>query len=424
MPDRQRHGRLMPDSSPPPPRPEATSRFGERRRRLVDAASAIINERGVKALSLAEVGKAIGLSSTSVPYYFPRKEDLAAACFDRALDVLERQVAEAGAQPTPSRRVRRLVSLHFASLEGTDGEGLPSVVRLTDLRVLVDPLRSVLVARYFAIFRHARSFFHSGGEEREKLLGVMRTHVLLENLYNLPIWLRSYDPGDWPRVQSRMVDVLEGGICAGGTSPPLPDLAAANAATCTPDDLPDSADRFLGVATRLINDRGYRGTSVADISARLNVTKGSFYHHLEAKDDLLLACFERSHAAIRNTLSAAARSGGSYRDRIVAAVSMLLFIQLTEGTPLLRATALPSLPPELRRRVIEEADRIAHRFAGLIIDGITEGSMPPVDPLVAGQVMMWTVNAAYELRARAARVPVERAVMLYRSLLFEGLIER
>ena len=412
----------MPDVSPTPSRPDATRRFTERRSRLIDVASAIINERGVKGLSLAEVGKAIGLSSTSVPYYFPRKEDLAAACFDRALDLLERQVEEAGAQPSPSARVRRLVSLHFASLDDTDRGAAPSVVRLSDLRALEDPLRPILVARYFSIFRHARTFFGAGGEEREKLLQVMRTHVLLENLYNLPIWLRSYDRSEYGRIQSRMVDVLEHGIGAHGTTPALPDASAVALASSAFDEAADPAERFLGVATRLINERGYRGTSVAQISARLHVTKGSFYHHLEAKDDLVLACFERSHAAIRNTLSIASGRGGTYRDQIVSAVSMLLTIQLTDSTPLLRTTALPSLPPDLRRRVIDQSGQIARRFAGLIIDGITEGSMPAVDPLVAGQVLLWTVNAAYELRARAARVPIERAVALYGSILFEGLI--
>ncbi len=408
----------MPDVSPESARPEATRRFVAKRSLLIDIASAIINERGVKGLSLAEVGEATGLSSTSVPYYFRRKEDLAAACFDRALDLLDRQVAEAGAQPNLPLRIRRLVSISLAALEDTDRGTNAPVVRLSDLRALEDPLRAALVERYFLIFRRARAFFGDGRDEEGRLLRVMRAHMLLENIYNLPIWLRSYDPDEYPRVQSRLVDLLEHGMGTGGAvSRPLAKVPAPDV-----NDGADPGERFLGAATRLINERGYRGTSVALISSRLNVTKGSFYHHLDAKDDLVLMCFQRSHAAIGKALNAALASSGSRLDQVGAAVSTLLTIQLTDQTPLLRTTALPSLPANLRDQVIDRSNRIARRFAGIIIDGITEGSMPTIDPLIAGQVLMWTVNAAYELRARASRVPIERAVALYASTLFDGLV--
>ena len=55
---------------------------------------------------------------------------------------------------------------------------------------------------------------------------------------------------------------------------------------------------FLLAATRLINELGYRGASVQRIAAELNVTKGSFYHHLDAKDDLVIACYRRSFDTI------------------------------------------------------------------------------------------------------------------------------
>ena len=55
-----------------------------------------------------------------------------------------------------------------------------------------------------------------------------------------------------------------------------------------------SREDFLQSATMLINDQGYVGASVERISAALNVTKGSFYHHLNTKDELVAACFHRS----------------------------------------------------------------------------------------------------------------------------------
>ena len=400
-------------------RAEGTPRFEAKRSLIIDAASALINERGVRGLSLSEVGDLSGLSSTSVPYYFRRKEHLAAACFDRALDLLAWQIDEAGAERGLSSRIRRLVSLHFAALGDTGRAMTRPVVRLSDLRALEDPVRAPLVDRYVSIFRRARAFFDASGGEEAKLRNTMRAHVLLENLYNLPIWLRGYDPDEHARVQQRFVDLLEHGISRGGGFSLQPTDAARGDRQ---DDVIDPGERFLGVATRLINERGYRGTSVAQISSELNVTKGSFYHHLEAKDDLVLMCFERSHAAIGRALGTALAGGGSRLDQLATMLSALLAVQLADQTPLLRTTALPSLPENLRRGIIDTSDRIARRIAGLIIDGISEGSMRPVDPLIAGQVLLWTINAAYELRARAARVPIDRAIVLYGSTLFNGLL--
>ena len=62
-----------------------------------------------------------------------------------------------------------------------------------------------------------------------------------------------------------------------------------------------SRDTFLIAATELINAKGYRGASVDKISARLKVTKGSFYHHNDAKDDLVVACFRRTLDVMRRT---------------------------------------------------------------------------------------------------------------------------
>ena len=57
-------------------------------KQLLAAAALAINEQSAKGLTLADVGRRVGLTTTSVTYYFKKKEDLAAACFSRTLDKL------------------------------------------------------------------------------------------------------------------------------------------------------------------------------------------------------------------------------------------------------------------------------------------------------------------------------------------------
>jgi AcrR family transcriptional regulator len=64
-----------------PDQPAATARYAARREAILAAAIGILNRQGVKGMTLAGVAAEVGLITTSVTYYFRRKEDLAAACF-------------------------------------------------------------------------------------------------------------------------------------------------------------------------------------------------------------------------------------------------------------------------------------------------------------------------------------------------------
>lgn len=49
----------------------------------------------------------------------------------------------------------------------------------------------------------------------------------------------------------------------------------------------DLRSRILHAAVDLFAERGYDGTSVAEVIARAGVAKGGFYHHFPSKEDLL-----------------------------------------------------------------------------------------------------------------------------------------
>jgi AcrR family transcriptional regulator len=101
----------------------------------------------------------------------------------------------------------------------------------------------------------------------------------------------------------------------------------------------------LLAATRLINRRGYRGASVDKISAELNVTKGSFYHHNEAKDDLVVACFDRTFEVMTRVQRVAMGLPGCQWTRLSSAAASLAEYQLSEHGPL-----LPWRSPPCRNR--------------------------------------------------------------------------
>ena len=87
-----------------------TRRFRAKRDAILAAASEAINEQSAKGMTFADVARRVGLNTTSVTYYFKRKDDLAAACFQHTLDYLGAMLDEALTEATPAgagRAVRR-----------------------------------------------------------------------------------------------------------------------------------------------------------------------------------------------------------------------------------------------------------------------------------------------------------------------------
>src|SRR5580698_2031874 len=93
--------------------PPVTARFSRKRDAIVAAATEILNSRGVRGMTLALVAERVGLITTSVTYYFKKKDELAAACFMSGIERLMALVHEARHELTISARVRRLLELYI-----------------------------------------------------------------------------------------------------------------------------------------------------------------------------------------------------------------------------------------------------------------------------------------------------------------------
>lgn len=399
-----------------------TERYRQKRDAILAAAAAAINEQSAKGMTFADVARRVGLNTTSVTYYFKRKEDLAAAAFENTLDRLLDMLAIAGREPTPQARIARYIALNMARLARIERGEETAFAVLSDLRAMEEPIRGRLMAGWQKVFRTTRGLWGTPASRAHQDLYGARAHVLLENTFWLPIWLPRYEPDQYHRVEERLLDVLTHGVAARGSgwSPSLLPLGAQGA---TGREAEPGREAFLLAATRLINQLGYRGASVQRIASELNVTKGSFYHHLDAKDDLVVTCYRRSFDTITSAQQLADAAGGSHWHRLSSAVATLLDIQFAERGPLLRTSALSSLPADARRAMVDRSDRIARRYAGTIMDGVAEGSMRPVDALIAAQMLMALQNAAFDMRKWAATMDRPRAIALYASTILYGLFD-
>ncbi|HEU5293782.1 MAG TPA: TetR/AcrR family transcriptional regulator [Burkholderiaceae bacterium] len=400
----------------------STSRYQEKRESVLNAAAMLFNQRGVKGATLSDIAGSVGLVTNSVTYYYRKKEDLATACFLRTIEAYNELAVLASREASIEARVTAFYALLARLLADIElGSHVP-IVTFNDIRALPSPHAEKVFAAYTDMFRHVRSLLK--GPETSQLARDdlnARGHIVLSVAHNMRQWIGRYEVDEYPRVAQRLTDIVLHGLPAAGSG--WQAAADSERHWRLGADNGGTSEAFLRAATALVNEQGYRGASVDKISARINVTKGSFYHHNDNKHDLISECFDRTFAVVRRALSLAEDGPGSGWSRACAAARALVRYQLSAEGPLLRATAVSALPEEVQRdRVRRTQFRLTERMTSVVVDGMIDGSIRPLDPHVAAQVTIAAINAAAELQRWVASATVDNAADVFVRPALQGVL--
>lgn len=404
-----------------PPTPAATLKFAQKREALLAAAADLFNQRGVKTATLSDVAASVGLVKNSVAYYYRRKEDLAAACFVRAIADHQGFVDRAAQQSSVAARVQALFGQLAERLAAIADGTAPALMLFHDLRALPPPHLDTVFVAYTDMFRRVRDLLQgpeTAALSRDALNA--RGHLLLSTLSNLRRSVQRHEPQEYGRVAERSADMLLRGMAGSGVA--WQDGGAERHWVLGTEMAPGS---FLRAATELINAQGYRGASVTRIAERLNLTKGAFYARHDARDDLVTQCFTHSFEIVREALALSQATPGTAWDQLCLATRGLVRFQLSPAGPLLRLTALSALPdPAHRARILEASGRLAERVANLVVDGSMQGSVRPLDASLAAQNLLAGINAAAELTRWSPHADADNAAALYAKPLLLGVLHQ
>ena len=395
-----------------------TRRYEARRKAILASAVEELNRKGLRGMTLGEVAAKLDLVPTAVIYYFRNKEELAAACFLQAIARFEALIAAGLAQPRARERIAAFVGAFFAFKQGCEAGEAERIAVFNDMRALNS---AAVNGTYEALFRHARELLDDADRASlPRLHRNARTHLLLSEIFWAVAWLKDFEFADYARAAARMTAIITEGLAAPGQ--PWPQRRPLDLTHADDPSAQASSELFLRAATELINAEGYHGASVERISARLKVSKGAFYHHNETKDELVMACFQRAFDIMWRAIRAAEAAGGSALEVLVSLSSALVEYQLRGAAPLLRASAMTTAPEALQPELMAKFDRISHRFAAIISDGIGDGSIRPIDVNVAAQMITAMINAAAELHYFAPGLTPEAAADHYVRPFFQGLL--
>jgi AcrR family transcriptional regulator len=146
-------------------------------------------------------------------------------------------------------------------------------------------------------------------------------------------------------------------------------------------------------ATRLFRERGFHATSMQDLGEALGMNRGSLYHYIASKDDLLWSivsgALDRLSATVLPVLEADASGSDRLRRAIVA---HLTFAAEYRDELSLIQIELRSLPPERRQAIVARRDRYERHWRDAIEAAIAEGSMRSIDVRLAGIAILSACN--------------------------------
>ncbi|HZT17194.1 MAG TPA: TetR/AcrR family transcriptional regulator [Gaiellaceae bacterium] len=155
-------------------------------------------------------------------------------------------------------------------------------------------------------------------------------------------------------------------------------------------------EELTRIAARLFAERGYQGTSLADLAEALGVQKPSLYHHIASKEDLLWDVARDGSAAFRAALDAVPADAPA-PERIRLALRAHLAVvagQLDVATVFVREWRF--LSGERREAFVAERRRYEERLRELFRDGVESGELrTDLDVATAALLLLSAANWAY-----------------------------
>ena len=184
---------------------------------------------------------------------------------------------------------------------------------------------------------------------------------------------------------------------------------------------PYDRDRVVDVAVKVFTERGYDGTSMADIAAAMGVHKSSIYHHIAGKEQLLDDAVKRALNALHGMLSEPGAVDGHAVDRlryVVRRTVEIMVRQLSEVTVLLRIRGnTPTERWAMSRR--REFDRAVQR---IVTEAISEGDLrDDLDAALVTRLIFGMSNSISEWYQAGGRLSATDIAGAIEAIIFEGL---
>ncbi|MCE3550895.1 TetR/AcrR family transcriptional regulator [Pseudonocardia sp. RS11V-5] len=181
---------------------------------------------------------------------------------------------------------------------------------------------------------------------------------------------------------------------------------------------------LLDIAARIFARKGYRSTTLQDIADEFGVLKGSLYHYIRSKDELLFEVVRTVYAGGLENLRELAEAELDPVERLRAVIRghvRYLIDNLVETTVLLHE--FDQLSAENRARLpIRDYQEVV---AGLVADAQADPRVKPdLDPQLTALAVLGAANWVYRWYRPDGRRSPDQIGAAYADLLVDGMLTR
>ena len=180
-------------------------------------------------------------------------------------------------------------------------------------------------------------------------------------------------------------------------------------------------DSLLAIAVTVFNQRGYDGTSMEHLAARLGISKSSIYHHVSGKEELLRLAVDRALDALFAATEQPDTTVGPAIDRLENLVRRSIHVLVAElpyVTLLLRIRGNTTA----ERRALARRREFDHIVERLVQEACDEGSIrPDVDPGLTSRLLFGTVNSLIEWYRPTRTLGADELADAVIKMIFDGL---
>lgn len=134
--------------------------------------------------------------------------------------------------------------------------------------------------------------------------------------------------------------------------------------------------KVLQEAITLFNTKGYRATSLSDITNATGLTKGAIYRHFENKEQLEIEAFQKMMHSIFNTLQKRIKAESNTRDKLFCVLELFQgYINnpfFSGGCPLLNvSTEVDDTTMVLKDKALQALTVFRNSIETIVINGKT-----------------------------------------------------
>jgi TetR/AcrR family transcriptional regulator, cholesterol catabolism regulator len=185
----------------------------------------------------------------------------------------------------------------------------------------------------------------------------------------------------------------------------------------------DSRQDILATAARLFQQQGYDATSMNDVAAALNLSKGGLYHHFQSKDEILFNLMNHALDITQERVVDAVRGIVDPDERLRAAIRLHIGVVLSaadRGITVMLHENHP-LPPALRRQINARKKEYIRFIESLIAEiQKTRQSRSAVSPKAAAFALLGMINWIYQWYQPEGVLQEEALAREYTEIFFSG----